>query len=107
MMKRREFGQKLGGAAIGVALVGPATASAQPVTPRKNTLMHVGCDYHSVAGRSGITSKENLEYNLRHGVKHLTAQMSNRPKGVGWDPDELKRMKDDCERQGAIFEAIR
>src|SRR6188474_516392 len=107
MMKRREFGQKLGGAAIGVALTGPATASAQPVTPpRRNTLMHLGADYHSVAGRSGITSKENLEYNLRHGVKHLTAQMSNRPNG-GWDPDELKKMKDDCDRHGVILEAIR
>ena len=106
MMKRREFGQKLGGAAVSVALAGPATASAQPV-PRKNTLMHVGGDYHSVAGRSGITSKENLEYNLRHGVKHLTAQMRNRPQGGGWDPDELKRMKDDCDRSGVIFEAVR
>src|SRR6185369_16199394 len=75
--------------------------------PRKNTLMHAGGDYHSVAGRSGITSKENLEYNLRHGVKHLTVQMSNRPNGEGWDPDELKRMKDACDRHGVILEAIR
>ena len=107
MMKRREFGQKLGGAVIGAALVPPATASAQPVTHRVNTLMHVGGDYHSVAGRNGITSRENLEYNLRHGVKHLTAQIRNHPKGGGWDPDELKRMKDDCDRYGVILEAIR
>jgi mannonate dehydratase len=106
MMKRREFGQRVGGAVIGAALAGPATASAQPTTPRKNTLMHVGADYHSVAG-SGITSKENLEYNLRHGVKHLTAQVRKRPQGGGWDPDELKRMRDDCDRHGVIFEAIR
>src|SRR3989449_2370011 len=91
---------------MGAALVSPATASAQPVTHRANTLMHVGGDYHGVAGRSGITSRENLEYNLRHGVKHLTAQTRNRPKG-GWDPDELKRMKDDCDRHGVILEAIR
>ncbi|MBI4659877.1 MAG: mannonate dehydratase [Verrucomicrobia bacterium] len=75
--------------------------------PRKNTLMHVGGDYHSVAGRNGITSKENLEYNLRHGVKHLTATVRKRPQGGGWDPDELKRMKDDCDRLGVVFEAIR
>src|SRR5438128_2488002 len=107
MLKRREFGQKLGGAAVGIVLAGPATASAQPLAPRKNTLMHVGGDYHSVAGRNGITSKENLEFNLRHGVKHLTAQVRKRPQGGGWDLDELRKMKDDCDRHGVIFEAIR
>ena len=74
-MKRREFGEKLVSGAIGASMAGssaPAAASAQSLrTPRKNTLMHVGGDYHSVAG-SGITSRENLEYNLRYGVKHLT-----------------------------------
>lgn len=105
-MKRREFGQKLGSTVIGAALAAPATTAAQPA-PRKNTWMHVGGDYHSVAGQNGITSKENLEYNLRHGVKHLTASVRKRPQGGGWDPDELKRMKDDCDRLGVIFEAIR
>src|SRR5262245_5901889 len=107
LMRRREFGQRLGSAVIGAALAGAARASAQPMTRRKNTLMHVGADYHSVAGRNGITSKENLEYNLRHGVNHLTAQVKKRPQGGGWDEDELKRMKDDCDRHGVIFEAIR
>ena len=106
MMNRREFGHTLSGTAIGAALAVPQTTSTQPA-PRKNTLMHVGGDYHSIAGRNGITSKENLEYNLRHGVKHLTAQMRNRPKYGGWDPDELARMKADCDRHGVIFEAIR
>src|SRR6266704_259972 len=105
-MRRREFGRKLGGAVIGATLVPPA-ASAQPATHRVNALMHVGGDYHGVAGRNGITSRENLEYNLRHGVKHLTAQIRNRPESGGWDPDELKRMKDDCDRYGVILEAIR
>jgi hypothetical protein len=36
--------------------------------PRKNTLMHVGGDYHNIAG-GHITSKQNLEYNLRHGCQ--------------------------------------
>lgn len=66
--------------------------------------MHVGGDYHSVAGAS-ITSKQNLEYNLRHGVKHLTAQMRRRD--GGWDLDELQKMRDDCERLGVKLEAIR
>ena len=37
--------------------------------------MHVGGDYHSVAGgpHADMTGTANLEYNLRHGVKHLTA----------------------------------
>jgi len=102
MMRRREFGRNvIGGAAAtgGIAFAQPAHAQ------RRNTLMHVGGDYHSVAG-PGITSKENLEYSLRHGVQHLTAQLKKRPDG-GWDPDELKKMKDDCDRYGVQFEAIR
>lgn len=76
------------------------------MTPRRNLLMHVGGDYHSVAG-PGITSRENLEYNLRHGVRHLTVQMRPRTPEGGWDADELKRMRDDCDRHGVVLEAIR
>lgn len=72
--------------------------------PQRNTRMHVGGDYHSVAGDS-ITSKQNLEYNLRHGVKHLTALMRRRP--GGWDIDELRRMREDCDRMGVQLEALR
>ncbi len=68
--------------------------------------MHVGGDYHSVAG-PGITSRENLEYNLRYGVKHLTVQAKNRPEGGGWDLDALKTMKDSCDQNGVQLEAIR
>ena len=90
MINRREFGAGLAGmAAQGITRNCHATAQG----PRKNTLMHVGGDYHSVSG-GDMTSKQNLEYNLRHGVKHLTAEIRKRPQG-GWDPDELKRMKDD------------
>ena len=61
---------------------------------KPNPAMHVGGDYHSVAG-SGITSRENLEYNLRHGVKHITAQVKKRPGGGGWDavPDGRGALK--------------
>jgi mannonate dehydratase len=109
-MKRREFGQKLVSSAIGAGLTGAtATRAAQAQqarSPRRNSLMHVGGDYHSVAG-SGITSKQNLEYNLRHGVKHLTVQMTKRSPDGGWDLDELQKMKDDCDQSGVQLEAIR
>jgi mannonate dehydratase len=106
-MKRREFGGRLAMAAGIAGLAAPQTASAQtPRAPRRNTLMHVGGDYHSVAG-PGITSKENLEYNLRYGVRHLTAQLRKGPSDAGWNLDELKKMKDDCDRHGVTFEAIR
>lgn len=107
-MKRRKFGETLIGSAIGAGIASSAPGSAlaqQSRAPRKNTLMHAGGDYHSVAG-SGITSKENLEYNLRYGVKHLTVQLRKHPPG-GWDLDEMKRMKDDCDKHGVNLEAIR
>jgi len=104
MIKRREFGKALVSGAIGAG-VNPGLAAA----PRKNTLMHVGADYHSVAGGPGadITGKANLEYNLRHGAKHLTAQVQGRPPDGAWDLEALKRMKDNCDKAGFIFEAIR
>jgi mannonate dehydratase len=102
MMKRRKFGVALLGVAAPQFLNVPVSATSQPP---KNGSMHVGGDYHSVAGR-GITSKENLEYNLRHGVQHLTARVFNRAQG-GWDPNELRRMKTDCGESGVVLEAIR
>jgi mannonate dehydratase len=102
-MKRREFGGTLVGSVIGSS----ALAAAAP--SKKNLLMHVGGDYHSVAGgaRADITGKANLEYNLRHGVKHLTAQVRKVAPDGAYDLDELKRMKDNCDKFGVIFEAIR
>ena len=115
MIKRREFGKTLaGGAAVAGIAGGISTLAALAQTgrtpkPRKNTLMHVGGDYHSVAGgpRADMTAKANLEYNLRHGVKHLTAQVRGVAKDGAWDSDELKRMRDNCDRAGVTFEAIR
>src|SRR3954464_12696131 len=106
-MKRRQFGRTMA-ATVGAASIGKRAnlAATPPRTARRNTLMHVGGDYHSVAG-GRITSRENLEYNLRHGVKHITAQMAERTEGAGWDPDELKRMRDNCDKYGVTFEAIR
>jgi len=79
MIKRREFGKTLAGAG---ATMAASTQVAQAQSgraraPKKNLLMHVGGDYHAVAGgpRADMTAKANLDYNLRHGVKHLTAQV--------------------------------
>ena len=68
--------------------------------------MHLGGDYHSVAG-SGITSRQNLQYLLRYGVKHLTVALPGRPSDGAWDGDEIKRMKEDCDHCGVQLEAIR
>jgi mannonate dehydratase len=106
-MKRREFGQKFAAAAIGASVAGTSVATAQgSSSPRMNTQMHVGGDYHSVAS-PGITSRQNLEYNLRYAVKHLTVLARNRPEGGGWDLDALRKMKDSCEQNGVQLEAIR
>src|SRR5579864_32252 len=115
MIKRRDFGKTLVGSAVGAGIAGgvdPEVAlakSGRASRPKKNLLMHVGGDYHSVAGgpRADMTAKANLEYNLRHGVKHLTAQVRKVGPDGAWDADELKRMKDNCDTAGMTFEAIR
>src|SRR5688572_30912035 len=112
-MKRRDFGKAIAGSAIAAGVAGSVTswesAEAAQRRPRRNTLMHVGGDYHYVAGGRGadITGKENLEFNVRHGAKHLTAQISKRSPEGAWDLDDMKRMKDNCDKYGVIFEAIR
>src|SRR5580698_5011735 len=103
MIKRREFAKTLAGGVAGAAAVadtaGAAAKDTHARTPKKNLLMHVGADYHSVAGgpRADMTGKANLEYNLRHGVKHLTAQVRKVGPDGAYDLDELKRMKDNCD----------
>ena len=90
MINRREFGGALVGMGVAARSI-PRNDLEAPQEPRKNTLMHVGGDYHNIVG-GDITSRQNLEYNLRHGVKHLTAEVSKNPQGA-WDRDELQRMK--------------
>jgi hypothetical protein len=111
MIKRSQFGKTLAAATITGGLGPEATLSQAGRTPklRKNTLMHVGGDYHTLAGgpHADFTGKANLEYNLRHGVKHLTAQMRKVAPNGAWDSDELKRMKDNCDKAGVTLEAIR
>ena len=115
MIRRRDFSKTLVSGAIGAGAAGGLNSGlalaqvGRTPAPRKNALMHVGGDYHSVAGgpRADMTGKANLEYNLRHGVRHLTAQVRKVSADGSWDADELKRMKDNCDKAGVVFEAIR
>src|SRR6266481_841957 len=112
MIKRREFGKTLAGGVGATVAASSKIALAQSGrarAPKKNLLMHVGGDYHAVAGgpRADMTAKANLDYNLRHGVKHLTAQVRNVGADGSWASDELLRMRDNCDKAGMTFEAIR
>ena len=112
MIKRREFGKKLAagvGATVAASTQIARAQSGRARAPKKNLLMHVGGDYHAVAGgpRADMTAKANLDYNLRHGVKHLTAQVRNVGADGSWASDELMRMRDNCDKAGMTFEAIR
>lgn len=61
MIKRREFGAGL----VGMAALGMTRNSlAAAQTPRKNTLMHVGGDYHNIAG--GLARDIELAAQPRH-----------------------------------------
>lgn len=102
MITRRSVGT------VAAALALPPAASAAPA-PRRNLLMHVGGDYHSVVGgsRADMVSKANLEFNLRHGVRHLTVQVRKKAADGAWDPAELVRMRESCQRHGVVLEAIR
>jgi mannonate dehydratase len=135
-MRRRDFGKTLLGGAVGAGLEASGIAnlaSAQTSKPRlarKNTLMHVGADYHVIEG-DGVTSRENLEYNLRCGVKHISPDPdtavidgvrplggsppakggdfipADGPSGGAFDLDKLKRMRDDCDKAGMTLEGFR
>ena len=127
-MQRRDFGKALIGGAVGAALGGltdaaPSFGQQKMLTPRRNTKMHVGADYHVIEGKT-LTGKENLEYNLRFGVKSISPdpdQEAHRgkaghfdafipaegPLGGAFDADVLKQMKDDCDAVGMWLEALR
>jgi mannonate dehydratase len=115
MIGRRDFGKTVAGGVVGASIIGAVESEAalaqgsHSLKPKKNPLMHVGGDYHSVAGgpRADMTAKENIEFNLRHGVKHLTVQVRKVGPDGDWDSDELKRMRDNCEKSGVFLEAIR
>src|ERR1700723_24818 len=140
-MKRRDFGKALVGGAVGASLSSLMTGTPlalgqhipdygplKPVTPKRNLKMHLGSDYHVIEGAS-IFSKENLEYNVRFGVKSISPDPDQeahrgkpRPPGGGggdfipiegpveggaFDLDLLKRMKDSCDAAGIWLEGLR
>jgi mannonate dehydratase len=106
-MKRRDFAKSLAGGVLGAGVITSVTPSPANAAAKKNTLMHVGADYHSVAGTGGLTSTQNLEYNLRFGVKHLMPQVTKIAQDGTWDFDELTAMKDNCDKFGVEIEGIR
>jgi len=136
-MQRREFGKALLGAAAGVSSMGSALAEAQTKEPvrvhKKNLKMHVGADYHVVEGNN-IISRENINYNLRCGVTHISPDpimviegtavplsgsapkaksgggdfiSEEGPEGGAFDLDSLKRMRDMCDSLGMTIEGFR
>ena len=131
-MRRRDFGKALA-CSLATSMTG-ATSQMIAAVPaqktrvaRKNLLMHVGADYHVVQGDS-VMSRENLEYNLRFGVRHISPDpdmvlegeesvrrqpispesrggafiAAEGPAGGAFDLDKLKRMRDACDAVGPI-----
>ena len=138
-MRRRDFGKGLAGGLLTTGIARAATALAAvgevqktAIAPRKNTMMHVGADYH-VAEGGGVMSRENLEYNLRFGVRHISPDpemilegeagvrrplaspdshggafiSAEGPSGGAFDLDKLKRMRDACDAVGMKIEGFR
>jgi mannonate dehydratase len=94
--------------------------------------MHVGADYHVVEGKN-IISKENINYNLRYGVTHISPDPemviegsraarsvagapahkggdfipAEGPMGGAFDLDNLKLMRDTCDSMGMTIEGFR
>jgi mannonate dehydratase len=122
-MRRREFNKALASGLLLNGVTGSGFAAATG-TPKKNTLMHVGADYHVIEG-DGIMSRENLEYNLRFGVRHISPDPdigsghgsseaqggafipAEGPLGGAFDLDKLKRMRDACDAVGMTLEGFR
>ena len=112
---RREFALKVAGGIAGASLLGAASSAESavpfPVKSRKNLLQHVGADYHVVMADPSMgwnekqkywATKKNFEYHERCGVRHFTNIM-----GGVWNADDMKRWKDECDKYGKVWEAIR
>ena len=111
-MKRREFSKIVLAGAAGIGATGGSTLEAagsrQRTAGRRNPHMHVGGDYHVIVGgrNADMSSDANLDYNLRHGMRHLTIVMRHGP-GNPYDLDDMKRMRDNCDRKNVDWEALR
>lgn len=126
-MNRRQFAKVMASGVLTAGLAGSASvaaaASAGSHAPKKNTLMHVGGDYHCVLGEHWA-GKQNIEFHQRLGVKSFHANMGfvgdgNAKKGatkgggqaarIGdeYNLDDLKRWKDACDKGGLNWDGIR
>ena len=97
-MRRRDFGKGFLGAAAVTSLSGFPRMVQGAVQPerakrphRKNLKMHVSTDYHVVEGKEFI-SKENFDYNLRFGVRHINPDPVRIAAGSA--PPKLQRKAD-------------
>ncbi|MBK8512097.1 MAG: mannonate dehydratase [Saprospiraceae bacterium] len=113
MINRRNFQKVIGTSLLGATLTNPVSALTKPkkLKPKSNPLLHVGGDYHVVMSDDSLsyamrqkawTNPRNFQYHERHGVRHLTNSMEG-----AWNLDEMKQWKDDCDRAGMTWEAIR
>ncbi len=109
-MKRRSLIKSLATGIVGAPLVKSSDFEStifDDLPPRKNLLMRVGGDNIFVENVPfDDTSKENLEFKLRHGVKHITAKVNKIEPDGSWDLDELKRMKENCDKYEVVLESL-
>lgn len=109
-MKRRSMIKSLATGIVGAPLVKSSefeNTIFDDLPPRKNPLMRVGGDNIFVKNVPfDDTSKKNLEFKLRHGVKHITAKVKKIELDGSWDLDELKRMKGNCDKYGVVLECL-
>jgi len=113
-MVRRDFAKVIAGSVVAGTLLPSTGAHADSLSghqKKKNTLFHVGSDYHVIMGDPSLkwddrqltwTSQRNFDYHERCGIRHFTNIM-----GKEWSLDVMKRWKDDCDKAGATWEAIR
>jgi len=110
---RRDFTKVIAGSVMVGGLLNTTVQGAPlfKIGKKKNTLMHVGSDYHVIMGDQSLkwderqltwTSKQNFEYHERCGVNHFTNIM-----GRDWNVDLMNRWKGDCDKAGKTWEAIR
>lgn len=102
---RRDFAKVLAGGVVGLGLAGTAAAAetvAGMPAAKRNDLIHVGGDYHVVLG-DHWTSKLNMEYHKRMGIRHFTNIMN----GGNWNLENMKKWKGECDKYDMVWEAIR
>lgn len=112
-MPRRDFAKVIAGGVLAGSLL-HSHAQGTPIFKsgkKKNTLLHVGSDYHVIMADPSLTwdqrqltwtTRKNFEYHERCGVSHFTNIM-----GSDWNIEVMKRWKDDCDKAGKSWEAIR